>query len=74
VWFQVGDMNNPQPDDEPLGVVAFHVPTEARYIMKAVSLMVMMNATIPMQHGALALACGETDYAPVIDHRRGLLE
>lgn len=66
-------MNNPQPD-EPLGVVAFHVPTEARLIMKAVSYMVMMNASIPMQHNALALACGETDYAPVIDHRRGLLE
>jgi len=66
-------MNNPQPD-EPLGVVAFHVPTEARYIMKTVSLMVMMNATIPMQHNALALACGETEHAPVIDQRRGLLE
>lgn len=66
-------MSNPQPDDT-LGVVAFHVPTSARYIMKTVSLMVMMNASIPMQHNALALACGETDYAPVIDHRRGLLE
>ena len=66
-------MSNPQPDDT-LGVVAFHVPTEARYIMKTVSLMVMMNASIPMQHNALALACGETDYAPVIDHRRGLLK
>ena len=66
-------MNNPQPDDT-LGVVDFHVPTSARYIMKTVSLMVMMNASIPMQHNALALACGETDYAPVIDHRRGLLE
>lgn len=66
-------MSNPQPDDT-LGVVAFHVPTSARYIMKSVSLMVMMNASIPMQHNALALACGETDYAPVIDHRRGLLE
>lgn len=67
-------MNNPQPDEEPLGVVAFHVPTEARLIMKTVSLMVMMNAAIPMEHNALALACGETHYAPVIDHRRGLLE
>jgi len=64
-------MNNPQPD-EPLGVVAFHVPTEARYIMKAVSLTVMMNQTIPMEHNALALACGETSYAPVIDQRRPL--
>lgn len=64
-------MNNP---DEPLGVVAFQVPTSARYIMRAVSLMVMVNSTIPMSHNALALACGEGEYAPVIDQRRGLLK
>ncbi len=62
---------NDRQTDEPLGVVAFHVPTEARLIMRTVSFMVMVNASIPMEHNALALACGETKYAPIIDQRRG---
>lgn len=63
-------MNQP-PTDEPLGVVAFHVPTQAKTIMRAVSLMVLMNATTPMEHNALALACGEGPCVPTIDQRRG---